>query len=172
MNNTSLEQEIKFITNAIPELESYLLSKELYWTLGGSDPRLTPGALLLSLRKVEAWDSLHAERLGRQISSIHQQWKSAWTLKAEREITNRLGLWQAFLDECSNDLRFNAKTYTTEVRHRVIIQLLASEPHVLDKPDAQLRKMFRPGEFLWPSNLLTAFPLPEFWFLYGSIALP
>lgn len=167
-------QEIRFVTAGLPELQTYLLSQELYWPLGGSLPRLTPGSLLLSLRKLQALDPAAGERLLRQCQEVRQPWQSAWKQKTARETANRLRLWGEFLAEAQADPQRQGHSYRSEVRGRVILQLLLTElPNAPERAplsglDAVLRQRLQPGPFLWQPELQPAFTEPDFWFLYGA----
>ncbi|PWH17453.1 MAG: hypothetical protein DDG60_02370 [Anaerolineae bacterium] len=159
----------KFLEEALPQLQEYLLSGELYWSLGGSLPRLTPGNLLLAIKRLEAHNPAAAWRWQGKLEAIQTKWQNAWEKKAARETTSRLRLWAQFLEEQVKDQPASRAHYATSVRERVILQLLQPNAPQLAELDARLRSHFRAGEFVWDALYQSVFPESTFWFLYGSL---
>lgn len=181
------QQDRWFLEEALPQLQEYLLGEELYWALGGSLPRLTPGNLLLALARLEAVDPDSAWKLRGKLDLIQAQWRSAWEKKTTRETENRLRLWSQFLAEQAHEEGPQRAHYAASVRERVILQLLrAAAPQWLSSSwssgesvsrpverlselDALLRARFKPGGFAWEAIYQGVFPESDFWFLYGSL---
>lgn len=159
----------KFIQESLPQLQAYLLSDELYWALGGTLPRLTPGSLLLALRRLEAVNPTSAATLRRQVEGVQFRWRSAWEKKVARETASRLRSWLQFLEEQNRDETPSRAYYAASVRERVILQLLQPDLPALAQADALLRRRFRPGAFVWEAMYQPVFPPDAFWFLYGSL---
>jgi len=172
---TSLERDSRFIETALTELQDYLLSEELYWPLGNSLPRLTPGALLLALRRAEALNPSAAHNWQRELDLVRAKWRTAWEKKALRETHNRLRLWSESISEWRSAPGENPADYTGAVRGRVILQLLLSEINspqeqaALNDLDIFLRANLIKSGFLWEAGLESAFPADNFWFLYGKL---
>lgn len=173
MNPT--ERDSRFLSAALPDLEQYLLAESLYWPLGGSLPRLTPGSLLLALRRLEALDPFAARKWQAQFDSICAKRRSIWEQKTLQEIRNRLRLWSASLAEWQSDEAENHTDYASEVRGRIILQLLLGQVNAPEEAtalaglDHWLRAKLKPGPFLWDARLARAFSQDEFWFLYGNL---
>jgi hypothetical protein len=169
------ERDSRFIEAALPELETYLLAEALYWPLGGSLPRLTPGSLLLALRRAEAFDPFAARKWQAQTDSIRAKRRTAWEQKSLREIQNRLRLWSASTAEWQSAESGRRADYPGEVRGRVILQILLDEVNApaeqaaLDGLDAFLRANLKPAPFLWEAELEKTFTPSKFWFLYGKL---
>jgi hypothetical protein len=169
------ERDSRFLSAALPDLEQYLLSESLYWPLGGSLPRLTPGALLLALRRLEALDPFAARKWQAQFDSVCAKRRSVWEQKTIQEIRNRLRLWSASLAEWQSDEAENRADYAGEVQGRVILQLLLGQVNAPEEAtalaglDHWLRVKLKPGSFLWEPRLARAFSQEEFWFLYGNL---
>ncbi len=163
------QQDRWYVEEALPQLQGYLLGDELYWALGGNLPRLTPGNLLLALKRLEAVDPHSAWTLRGKLDSIQTQWRSAWEKKTARETESRLRLWSQFLSEQARDEGPHRAHYAASVRERVILQLLQCSAPQLAELDGLLRAHFQPGLFAWPPLYQGAFPESEFWFLYGSL---
>jgi hypothetical protein len=169
------EQDFSFLKQALPQLQEYLLSNELYWPLGAAMPRLTPGSLLLAIARVSVFQSVESSELHNQLDEIRKKWRSAWEKKVGREIASRLRLWSQFLADYSNSPDQNVDSYPSEIRGRVILQLLLDElPDCPDRTaieqlDPVLRAHLLPGKFLWDAQLQVVFPVTDFWFLYGKL---
>jgi len=169
----NLDQDKRFLEAGISVLPDYLLSKELFYPLGGDLPRLTVGNLLLAqLRRRSAGDIEAAEA---PIESVRGKWRYAWNQKASREIHSRLGLWRNFLNDYRAFPGGNADRFTAEVRNRVILGLLfketdqTSERSQLVRMDSRLREGLLPGNFVWENQVEAGFPKPEYWYLYGHL---
>jgi len=175
---TSPIQDLQFVKESLPQLQDYLLSNELYWPLSGSLPRLTLGALWLTLKRMEVFLPAEAQKAQPRVETIHVKWRNAWEKKAARETANRLRLWSQFLSDYVHASEQNASSYPTEVRGRVILELLQHdlpdlpEKAALAEADAVLKAHLLPGEFLWEADLQIVFPKPDFWFLYGTLTPP
>jgi hypothetical protein len=185
----SFEYEISYIQSAVEELKDYLLTNELFWPImstppaGGQPfPRLTLGGMLLSLRKASALAGTTEERkefetAQNNVESLHNQWRSAWENKTQRELRSRLNQWRNYLADYRQSPERNAAYYNSEVRLRVMIQLLESGagelPEMLTELrsvlDLTLRGIFQPGDFIWETPLIIGFSQATFWYLYGNL---
>ena len=184
----SIARDLVYLTVGVEQLETYLLSKELFWPLGSSAddgralPRLTLGGLLLAQARLETRDLTVAHqaeyaRAVREIDSSRTRWRAAWGRKAARSFPSRLNQWKHYLDECQQNPQAHLAFYSQEVRIRVLLHLL--EPQ-LDIPssahltalaglDIRLKTCFEPGEFIWDADLQPGFPKDIYWYLYGGI---
>lgn len=160
------------MTEALPQLGDYLLSKELYWPLKPSLPRLTAGSVLLALSRLEVVDHFQAQRLRGDLERLQRMWRSAWDKKIVRETENRLRLWAQFLEEQEKAEAPSRAEYAAAVRGRVILQLMlqnSPHPQKLVELDALLRSRFIPGAFVWDEIYRAVYAPAEFWFLYGNL---
>jgi hypothetical protein len=157
----------RFLSDALEQLKPYLLSDEIFWNLG-KDPQLTLGNLLLAAASLRAVGSLQAADQG-AIAGFKKEWGSAWEKKAEKEFAARLRLWSAYLAELGESPSRHAGSYATEVRHRVLLQLLAGEASGLGRQlagvDGSLKSLTAPAAFVWDTALEPAFPKSDYWFL-------
>lgn len=163
----SMADNQRFLTDGLGQLKAYLHSDEVFWSLG-RDPQLTLGNLLLAAASLQAAGSLAAA--DRQaLAEFKQEWRSAWEKKAEKEFASRLRLWSVSLAELAENPSRHASFYATEVRNRVLLQLLAGEVPALRSQlagvDASLKAHTKPSGFVWDATLETAFPAGEYWFL-------
>ena len=186
---TSAEYYLGYLRAGVSELEDYLLSKEIYWTLDARSPageppylRLTLGGLLLAQQRIRGWvlkttQSNEFIELEKAISDTAYRWHVAWGEKAALEFHTSLHLWQEFLEEYIVDLEANFDRYSYEVRRRAILSLLSSQAigitsvdlDLLDGLDRILRDEWVPGEFIWETQLAGVFMWDSYWYLYGKL---
>lgn len=183
-----LQYELEYLAATLPEMESYLLSKDLYRMIHLSAPRgfppypsMTLGTILLSLFKARAFASTFKEdseviKAEQSVITIRQKWHNAWQTKAQAELHNRSIAWRTFLGELYSAPQENRDRYTYEVRQRVIIELLLGEISAIpeqavaeiEQSDSLLRSLLKPLPFIWSEKLEQSFPPTRFWFLYGK----
>jgi hypothetical protein len=168
----NLEQDKHFLSAGAPVLADYLMSKELFYPLGGDLPRLTIGNLLLAEKRLSGIGDIEQSS---QIEQVHSSWRVAWEQKASREIHTRLELWSNFLKEYRASPNLNTDRFPVEVRHRVILGLLFQETarppewNQLLQMDSLLQGSFLPGRFVWEKQVESAFDKKGYWFLYGQL---
>lgn len=173
------------------ELESYLLSDDLFWYLPEGTgkrppcPTLTLGGLWLILDELKvqatemnADDQVRHDRIISTIKGYQRQWAVAWEKKAGKELSSRLHLWGAFLTDIEGG-NAEPSRYPAEVKNRVIATYAARDSakqpgskaaeNKLRSLDARLRAIFESGEFIWDEPLKAVYPEVAFWFLYGNL---
>jgi len=109
-----------YLSEGVPQLESYLLSKELYYPLSLELPQLTLGGVLLSLARLGA----RAARFEAQVEAVRSKWRSAWEAKSSREVRARSELWVNYLAEYREDPKSGVRLYSQNVRYRAMLSLL------------------------------------------------
>ncbi|MGB8252682.1 MAG: hypothetical protein WCF08_05670 [Anaerolineaceae bacterium] len=184
--------EINYLYEAVPLLDRYLGSKEVFWQLPGiaREPGFTFGALtigvvLFMLKRLMARtlsDKLAAERGDYETlifqSKIHNE--RLWMKKVGQDLSSRTRLWQTFLEEYRSDPLAAKNSYPNQVSQRVMVQLLWEEQDtgsllltplqfMLQSMDAILKPIFVPGDFVWEEELQSGFSKDTFWYLYGSL---
>jgi hypothetical protein len=173
------------------ELEDYLKSDVLYWTiapdnpLGTKMPQLTIGGLLEALVRAEAAQAdLPPDQLT-ALPAIRQQHDRtrgarpvAYANKAAREFNSRLDAWNTYLDDAQRKPATVTAYYPHEIRARAKAHLLAQSlgrdlPATararLSRLDARLLPMLQPGAFVWDERLKVFFPHDTCWWLYGHL---
>lgn len=179
------QNDLSFVRAAVEELEAYLLSGELYWQLTNSTRHedagqlvsLTPGNLLLSLRKLDAfpWTPGDRKELDVLIQLADQkrlQWRTAWLRKVNREFAARVKLWRDYLDDATENGKL--VDFAFNIRWRTVLSLLMADgsdkPPALEKQlaaeDNRLRSLTMPAAFIWEPELQCGFNSDEFWYLY------
>jgi hypothetical protein len=173
----SLEQDKRFYREAAPQLEDYLLSKEIFWPLGGKLPQLTPASLLLAHARITAvGEDTSLAPFEQVVIKVRREWAVAWEGKVGREFHARLNLWRQFLEDYFSAPDQHYSFYPTEVRNRTMLSLLAKELRQLPPEmdllillDSKLRMSLIPTAFVWEPELESGFPHLEYWFLYGKL---
>jgi hypothetical protein len=181
----SFEYDLRFTQACLEEMESYLLSDEVFWPISATSPagspdfpRLTLGSLLLSQCRLKAYPQDQAQstlvrRIVGEIELIHSKWRVMWEKKAVRSFTVRLRMWNEFLDEFRSSPPENADRYAYEVRLRVMLELLKSEGgghqqtemEMLGGLDRYLKSVLKVGGFIWEEEVQSGFPNGIYWYL-------
>jgi hypothetical protein len=108
------------------------------------------------------------------MDGVRLKWRSAWDAKASREFRARGELWKNYLAEARQASAESARQYPYQVRLRAILSLLLEDTREspsdsLAALDAELRRIFRSGAFVWDPSLEWNFSQESFWFLYGTL---
>lgn len=184
-----LEYELGYLEAALDTLEDYLLSADLYWSIGDKPPKgetpypsLTLGGVLLAQARARAHpgsESLKEQlaQVDEQIDALRGRWRSAWERKVGYEFHARLSLWRDFVEEYRKNPQANRDRYAYEVRRRVMLHLLGAEAgevppverELLASLDLVLRVDIIPGGFVWEQELAPGFPKETYWYLYGKL---
>jgi len=189
MENSSYD--LKYLRIGVEEIEDYLLSDELFWPVTGRPSggrpfflKMTIGNLLLSehrLATLAAENGLSSaeERefldMQRRFEVVRSKWQVAWEEKAKKEYHTRFNQWMRTIEEIKGDRYQNAPYYRNEVRVRVLLELLTDQIPVqarynLNPFDSTLKRMFKPGEFIWEKEIAPGFLEDKYWYLYGGIS--
>ena len=180
----SARYDLRYLESALEVCEEYLKSPELYWAMSVAPPdgeppypRLTIGNVLLALQRLQRpltpEEAAELDALARQVAECQQKYRALVESKAEKEAQMRARLWAQYIDELAREEAAKAY-YRTEVRNRVILELLqqaaplSEAVHTLrTHADRRLQARFEPGPFVWEEELEPAFPPQPFWYLYG-----
>ena len=172
----SPEKDKAFFEAGLQQLETYTLSRDLYWpsSVHTTDfSQMTLGALLLVRERLKGWKIPGLQELSMQMDSVRLKWRSAWDEKTRREARARLELWKNYLVEARHVPDEFARQYPYQVRLRTILSLLLEElrepsPGALIALDAELHRLLQRGTFVWDPSIAWVFPQESFWFLYGT----
>ena len=180
------KKEIGYLTQALEELEDYLLSDILYFPLfvPGASNRfsksvLTIGNVLLSLQILDN-DQIPKElsdsrsNISKALSEVETRWKMNWEQKVKNEFRSRLFLWENFILDLEDEKNKASSEYITQVRHRVILALLMHKPggflpdqmSKLSKIDYVYNQLAEDTGFIWNRSMQPSFQKNDFWFLY------
>ncbi len=182
----SFDYDLSFIQAGSDSLEPYLLSEEVFWPISAQPPtgaapypRLTLGALLLSMERLSAYSRTPAQETQLRkaafgLDHLRSRWRAAWEKKARQSFSVRLRMWRDFIEEYRASPTDNADRYAYEVRLRAMLDLLrkeggeppGAELGLLISLDEYLSAVLSPGGFIWDSEVQSGFPKGEYWYLY------
>jgi hypothetical protein len=183
----SVSYDFGYLTEGIEQFESFLLSKNLFWPISSAPPygepaypRLTIGGFLLSNNRLRARDlDLSQEKilhsLQMKIDNFRKRWRSAWENKAHSELKSRFRQWDQYVNELQINPEENIPYYRSEVRVRVLIELLlpeigSTENYYWDQLtglDSLLKSIFTAGTFVWDEEISSGFDEDQYWYLWG-----
>ncbi len=178
----SIDLDLREARAMLESFVPYIYENELYGKVGMNMPRLTPGAVLLRIVRLERLHShmndsqLRAyQTLGNQFNSLTGEWQQAYGKKLLQEVTSRLRDLQTYLSECRDDERGCASNYLPEALRRTILheistvltpEELGDSAATLKGADRNLRTYARPCPFLWDKALEEVYPEDPYWWLY------
>jgi len=185
------QDDLKFLQASIPELQSYILSREIFWpvyygnfqTAAGMS-KLTIGNIYLAIERLKAFDDLPPAVFIQVSSAINEfetfksKWKTNLKNKGIEELSARINLWMNYLNEIDKKSHFNKAEYANNVRWRAIVQLLLDNDVPLDEKarnhlnscDTLLRREFCETHFVWDTAYQNHFDQVKFWYLYLELA--
>ena len=190
----SLERDLSELEAMVERLGDYVLGDKLFLPLTVSyarrsvTPQLSMGAMLLRRRRLGCLrESLRSTQLSRlnaaldQHDALQREWSLHYEKKLKAELPARIRQMGAFFRDCKESPAACAATYPAEALRRTLMQeiLLAlaefgyasGETRAKVEPvDVALRRLLRPGNFIWASSLEAVYPKREFWWLHGSPA--
>lgn len=177
-----IDRDLAYLRLAVPDLESFVLSKDLFWPLPGGVASLTSpgmnqlslGGVLLCRARAEGLSRAQVEDVLRQMDEVRERWRSNWEKKAAREFRSRVELWKKALEELLGPEKGAFSAYPARVQLRAMLELLGREfdasalveTEVLRELDRRLKAGTQDGPFVWEAPLQDAFPAEVFWFLY------
>lgn len=167
------EEDRRFVSLSAGELEQYLSSEVLLWRIKGTNLPLTPGNLLLAMKRSSVTDDNELNLIIDNLKRLIDARRTAWEKKVSKELPMRLKQWSNQVDEILSEDGLDA-SYAYQVRTRVILDLLLVEKHYPDEPigdvlsgaDGKLYLIAGPGEFIWDEILKDCFPENTHPFLY------
>ncbi len=183
--NYSIDTDLKEIKAMVEALTPYIYQDVLYGEIGLSAARLTPGAVLLRLRRLRALrpqmnasQSASFDPVDSQHTSIRKEWNMAYNKKLLQEADTRLRDIHTYINECKEDLRACANAYMPEALRRAIIQEVLSDLPAADRADSRLesrikatddmlRRFVKESGFIWSEILRPVYPQETYWWLYG-----
>ncbi|MEP6989275.1 MAG: hypothetical protein ABI970_26985 [Chloroflexota bacterium] len=187
--NYSIDLDLKEVKAMVDNLVPYIYENELYGKINTDSARLTPGSILLRLRRLGLLRSqmndaqaAQYDKLNTQNESVRKEWAVAYGKKMVQEAESRLRDLQTFIKECKEDAKLCANAYNPEALRRTIVaELIAGLPADVDVSalkasvsavDGGLRRNIRETPFIWAQSLQAAYPQDTFWWLYGRPPQP
>ncbi len=167
------DEDRRFVTLSAGELEEYLSSEVILWRIRGLDLPLTPGNLLLAMKRLSVVEDKQLALIIDGILRLIDTRRTAWEKKVSKEIPIRLNQWGNLVEEIQRYGSLDA-SYGYQVRARVILELLLAEQHYPDQPtrhalegvDVSLSLITGSGEFIWDEILKDCFQEDAYPYLY------
>lgn len=183
-----LRRDLTILEKMLEILPEYLQSEETHWEMRQPDmPKMTIGGCLMRLNRLDILqDRLEANdrtRVGRAHQTLAAALDDHVVLFEERthqELHARLSEWVAYLRDLSRHMVSDGEHYADIVDVRVVISAMIDKmrtpPYQLQQQvideinslDQNLRNRWRAGEFVWPNVWQPAYPLEQYWYLYGA----
>ena len=187
--NYSIDLDLKEVKAMVDNLVPYIYEDELYGKINMDSARLTPGSILLRLRRLgtlrnqmNETQAAQYDQLNAQHESVRKEWGVAYGKKMVKEAESRLRDLETYIKECKEDRKMAANAYSPEALRRTIVaELMAALPPDIDKSalkttvsmvDSGLRRNIRETPFIWAQVLQAAYPQDAFWWLYGRPPQP
>lgn len=173
METRTYDEDRILILSSSFELEEYLSSTVILWRLKGSIPPLSPGNLMLAMKRVCLGIDTELDQAIHHVQMIIEQRRAAWEKKIKAELPMRMRQWRSIVEEI---LEYGAidPSYQYNVRVRVILALLMDALRFPDKQlsekliqmDEKLNQIAVIDGFVWNEELEKSFPQEYYPFLY------
>jgi len=190
----SIERDLHEAEVMAEALVPYVYENELYGHLdtgsfvsSATMPSLTLGALLMRLQRLNALAShLDSDQQARlqtvtqRNQAVLNEWRVHYEGKLVQEAESRLRQMMFYIEECGEDLRICANTYTPEAMRRTVVEAILKAMREYDihsdklktsvaRADSSLRRfVYNTGVFIWPEELKAVYPADEYWWLYNQ----
>lgn len=182
-----LNRDLTILEAMSTEMEAYLKSDVLFWQMmKGGLPKLTLGGYLMREHRLLALrhllDMVDQARLDTAVVHFNEALVEKvvrFEQKAHRELAARVRQWGEYLKDLEWERSASVANYRSAVDTRAMIaalmEKLQTAPYRLEARfqnqarllDANLRRNWRRGEFVWPETWSPAYPEDNFWWLYG-----
>ncbi|MBN8618111.1 MAG: hypothetical protein J0L63_04350 [Anaerolineae bacterium] len=187
--NYSIDLDLKEVKAMVDHLVPYIYEDDLYGKITLDSARLTPGAILLRLRRLNALrdqmstaQAAQLDRISATNDKVRQEWAVAYGRKMVREAEARLRDLNTYLKECKDDPRLCANAYLPEaLRRTMVAEILDALPAEVDgsalktsakSVDSGLRRYVEETDFLWDRTLMPIYPAEAYWWLYNRPPKP
>ena len=187
--NYSIDLDLKEAKAMVDTLVPYIYENDLYGKINLDSARLTPGSILLRLRRLAAMrdrmnpsQAAQFEKINTKNEAVRSEWGVAYGKKMLREAEARLRDLQTYLSECKDDPKLCANAYNPEALRRTLVaEILAALPPDVDSTevkntvksvDSGLRRYLREAPFVWDAALQSVYPPETYWWLYSRPPQP
>ena len=180
-----LQKDLAALEAMAAEMDEYLKNDVLFWPMARRDmPRLTLGGYLMRQHRLLGLRDLlsmqEQDRLHKAINTYHKALEEKvvrFEKRAHEELEARLRQWETYLGEAKQGT--GVAYYESAVEPRAMIEALLAQlrvqpyrvqealPQKLALLDRGLRKIWDPGDFVWPQEWKEAYPKEKNWWLYG-----
>lgn len=188
MGKQKLERDLSILEAMAEEMEAYLRSEVLFWQMmKGGLPKLTLGGYLMRQHRLLALSDLLVEADKKRLETAVIRFNQTLVekivrleLRGHKELEARIRQWGEFLKDLEWDRGAATANYPVSVETRAMMAALVDKlqmaPYRLQARvqqqigllDANLRRKWLSGEFVWHQDWQPAYPRAEFWWLYGG----
>lgn len=182
-----LSRDLIILEEMVKDLNTYLLSESMRWTMAHSDmPRLTLGGYLMRQHRLSIMqmrfdeaEKLRLQKAIKQFKHVLNEKVIRFEYRAHQELRARLSEWAGHLRALKSNVMAEIEHYANVVDTRVVITATIDElqkPHYhldqqiveeLAQLDQNLRNRWHTGDFIWPAVWKSAYPRDKYWYLYG-----
>ncbi|KAA3663584.1 MAG: hypothetical protein DWQ04_10085 [Chloroflexi bacterium] len=179
----ALLHDLTILEAMLDELPEYLMSDATRWPIQADMPPLTIGGCLMRIHRLGKLQAQLPHLDKNRYDQAVLRFEDALIEKVVRfekrthqELHARLGEWSV----CLRETYIQPKRYIDKVDIRVVIEemmlALQKKPYHLEQQvvqqidvlDKNLKNRWHPGEFVWDVVWQSAYPLQNYWWLYGS----
>jgi hypothetical protein len=182
-----LHEDLEILEAMTSEMDEYLMSDVLFWPMAkGSMPRLTLGGYLMREHRLQELNDQLSPQEKERLAEVRDRFDQTlqekvvrFEQRAHQELHARLRQWGEYLRDLKGDAAANAGYYPSAVETRAmlaaLVERLQTPPYRLEERaqehlstlDQNLRRRWRPGDFVWPTSWQSAYPQARYWWLYG-----
>lgn len=182
-----LQRDLAILEAMASEMDEYLMSDVLFWRMiKGSMPMLTLGGYLMRQHRLLALRHLlDKEEQGRLDAAVIKfnmaldEKIVRFEQKTKTELEARIRQWSEYLRDLDQAPESAGVNYGTAVDTRAMLEAILDKlrmppyqvparlPEQVRMLDTNLRGHWRPGDFIWPDEWKPAYPVADYWWLYG-----
>lgn len=186
--NYAIDRDLREARELVEAFVPYIYGDELYGRATMNGPMLTPGAILLRLKRLQALrgqmntaQNNAFEEIESRFATSSREWNTHFQKKLVREAEARLRDVQTYLSECKDDPKICASSYLPEAMRRTMVQIIMDElpqseqdelKTKVKNADNGLRRYVEDTDFIWADSLKAVYPRDTFWWLYSRPPYP
>lgn len=187
-NTEKLKRDLSILKAMAEEMATYLDSDVLFWHMSAAGmPALTLGGYLMREHRLLALQDQLSSAETAELNTAVTVFNNAlserivrFEEKAHRELEARLRQWNEYLKDVERGIATSKSNYATVAEVRAMVEGLRDKlelapfeldvriPQQIALLDNQLRRLWQPGNFVWPEEWAEAYPQAEYWWLYGK----
>jgi hypothetical protein len=180
-------RDLQILEEMVAEMDGYLMSEATHWPMEKGDmPKLTIGGCLMRCKRLQVvrqrLDAEEQSRLDMALHSFNGKLDSnvvRFEKRMHQELRARLSDWSGYLRHMASRMMADVDYYASVVDTRVVLKATIEElmkpsyqldQRILDELetlDKNLEGRWVVGEFVWPAVWQPAYPIEDYWWLYG-----
>ena len=185
--NKILAQDLEILEAMVAGMRAYLASDATHWPMTGDNmPKLTIGGCLMRQERLQQLRNqlsfADQARLATSVNAFNAGLTDQvvrFEGRAHDELHARLREWTTYLHDATSKMATKRAHYANAVDARIVITSLMNKlsqpPYQLDvrlvqdvaQMDTHLKGQWQTNDFVLDSVWENAYPLAEYWWLYG-----